>query len=120
MMKRGDVLNLDHPTQNVEVKFNKQGEFILSISNFEKTMGSNSDAFTSMREFIYHVLTALYKVEPDQVYQHINGNTYKVLFLANENTQREDYPVHVVYQGKNGLIWTKPLINFLNKMTRIK
>lgn len=51
-----------------------------------------------------------------KLYQHKNGNVYKVVLLTNENAQedkREEYPICVVYQGMvNGFIWSRTLSNW--------
>lgn len=51
-------------------------------------------------------------------YKHHNGNEYTVLQIANTHAESEDYPITVVYQGKNGKVWSKTLDNFNNKMKR--
>jgi hypothetical protein len=51
-----------------------------------------------------------------KTYQHNNGMTYEVLFIANENSTNEEYPETVVYQGLNGKVWTKTVENFKLKM----
>ena len=52
-------------------------------------------------------------------WQHKNGNIYVVIGLANEHSRNlEKYPVTVIYENPHsGTIWTKPLDNFLEKMT---
>lgn len=50
-------------------------------------------------------------------YRHNNGNTYKVLLIANNDSDNDKYPVTVVYQGFNKKIWAKSLDNFLLKMS---
>lgn len=57
--------------------------------------------------------------KPGEVYRHINGNFYEVMFLANTHSQHEDYPVTVIYRGANLKIWAKPLSNFNLKMTKV-
>lgn len=52
-------------------------------------------------------------------YKHRNGNIYEVLLIANENSDRAEYPITVVYVGANGNIWAKSLDNFLEKMTLV-
>lgn len=60
-------------------------------------------------------------VKPGQSWRHINGNEYEVLCIANEYSSRPaEYPMTVVYKGKNGKIWAKTMVNFLTKMTLIK
>lgn len=53
-------------------------------------------------------------------YRHPNGAEYVVIAIANEHSDREDeYPPAVVYQGDNGRVWTKPLKDFIRKMTLV-
>ena len=49
-------------------------------------------------------------------YNHNNGVTYKVLFIANEHSDNLSYPETIVYQGENAKVWTKTLVNFMEKM----
>ena len=56
--------------------------------------------------------------EPETLWRHHNGNVYIVLVVANVGSERDEYPPTVVYRGANGLVWAKPLSNFLEKMTR--
>lgn len=51
-------------------------------------------------------------------YIHHNGNEYEVILVANQHSDREDYPTTVVYSGKDGKIWSKTLEDFLSKMTK--
>lgn len=60
------------------------------------------------------------RIKPWSTWEHKNGNRYTVVFLANIHSNREEYPVTVVYKGDNGLIWTKPIENWYQKMTFIE
>lgn len=53
---------------------------------------------------------------PMQRWRHTNGNLYQVLSVSNLRSQRPEYPVTVTYQGTNGHVWSKTLVNFLRKM----
>jgi hypothetical protein len=54
------------------------------------------------------------------LWRHNNGVEYRVLYLANEKTADPiKYPVTVVYQGPNGLVWTRPMADWHRSMTRI-
>ena len=53
-------------------------------------------------------------------WKHSNGIVYKVLWIANEHSQRPDYPITVIYQGLNKKVWSKPLDNFLDRMEELK
>ncbi len=52
-------------------------------------------------------------------YKHRNGNMYTVIIIANEFSDRDEYPVTVVYQGDNGKVWAKPWHNFISRMTKV-
>lgn len=52
-------------------------------------------------------------------YKHENGNEYTVIAISNEHSEREEYQPRVVYQGDNGRVWDKPLIEFMSKMKLI-
>lgn len=53
-------------------------------------------------------------------WKHHNGNEYEILLLTNQYSNRPEYPPTVVYQGPNGKVWSKPLLNFLEKMTFVR
>lgn len=59
------------------------------------------------------------KPKAGEIYIHHNGIIYQVLYIANEESTNESYPETVVYQGNNGKVWTKPLNNFLEKMSKL-
>jgi len=51
-------------------------------------------------------------------WRHKNGCDYLVIGLANEATLSEaNYPVTVIYQGDNGLIWARPLSTWKDSFT---
>ena len=48
--------------------------------------------------------------EPEETWIHANGIPYKVLFIANDGSNRNpDYPTSVVYEGENGNKWVRAL-----------
>jgi hypothetical protein len=48
--------------------------------------------------------------EPDSVWQHKRGSFYKVVLIANKNSEiPQRYPVTVVYQSQQGDVRTMPL-----------
>lgn len=53
-------------------------------------------------------------------WRHHKGNEYEVLLLSNQYSQQPEYPPTVVYQGANGKVWSKSLVNFLKKMTFVR
>lgn len=52
-------------------------------------------------------------------WRHSNGTPYKVLVVANEDTESpDDYPVTVVYENReNGKVWCRPLSDWYRSMT---
>lgn len=58
-------------------------------------------------------------VKVDSRWKHRNGCEYTVTTLANVTSTRPEYPPTVVYRGDNGLVWTKTLKDFLDKMTPV-
>lgn len=52
-------------------------------------------------------------------WKHHNGIKYKVIAIANEESN-EKYPITVVYKGKNGKIWSRPLTDWYRSFTEIK
>jgi hypothetical protein len=54
-----------------------------------------------------------------ETWKHSNGNEYVIDKLANQYSDRAEYPPTVVYQGANGKVWSKTLLNFLRKMTYV-
>lgn len=52
---------------------------------------------------------------------HTNGNIYKVVTIANKDTEYPDkYPVTIVYSGQNGKIWSCPLSDWHRSMEETK
>ena len=49
---------------------------------------------------------------------HTNGVKYKVVAIANE-TNTEKYPLTIIYKGKNGKIWSRPLNDWYRSFTEI-
>lgn len=52
-------------------------------------------------------------------WRHTNGIKYKVILITNE-TDTEKYPLTVIYKGKNGKIWSRPLSDWYRSFTEIK
>jgi hypothetical protein len=52
-------------------------------------------------------------------WRHTNGIKYKVILITNE-ADTEKYPLTVVYKGKNGKIWSRPLSDWYRSFTEIK
>lgn len=53
-------------------------------------------------------------------WRHYNGNEYEVMYIANEHSERpDDFPMTVVYRGKDGRIWSRPLNEWLDRFTPI-
>lgn len=51
-------------------------------------------------------------------WKHTNGLKYKVIAITNElNTEK--YPTTVVYKGKNGKIWSRPLSDWYISFTEL-
>lgn len=54
---------------------------------------------------------------PGSQWQHHNGNLYEVLCIANEFSERPEYPPTVVYRGENGRIWSRLASDWARSMT---
>ncbi|TDX29149.1 hypothetical protein DFO67_108193 [Modicisalibacter xianhensis] len=54
-----------------------------------------------------------------ELYRHKNGTLYRVALVANQNSNRPEYPVIVNYTDDDGNTWAKTLGKFLSKMTRV-
>jgi hypothetical protein len=51
-------------------------------------------------------------------WRHHSGRVYVVLMVTNEASDRQDkFPTTAVYQGNNGKRWSRPVSEFLEKMT---
>ena len=116
-MRRGESITLPHPKTKLTVMFSYDGVFALSETN--ASTGSISAGFRSLKEFIHYVQNTYYIPVIGAKYQHINGNIYRVIQIANEGSLRPEYPPTVVYEGTNGKIWCKPMSNFITKMKRV-
>lgn len=57
------------------------------------------------------------------IWRHSNGAVYTVILLTNtegdDPAKREKYPPTVVYLGRNGKVWSRPLADWHRSMTRI-
>lgn len=54
------------------------------------------------------------------LWRHYNGNSYLVICITNADSEREDYPVTVVYQNiKNNTIWSRPFSRWHESMTPV-
>ena len=52
---------------------------------------------------------------------HTNGNKYRVIGIANRDSQHLDkYPVTVVYVGPNGKMWARSLEDWYRSMTQLE
>jgi hypothetical protein len=51
---------------------------------------------------------------------HNNGNVYEVLMLTNEASDREEYQPQVVYRGRNGNVWSRPLSDWGRSFKEVK
>lgn len=118
-MKRGDKITLPHVGYYLGVTFSDDGVFSLNSVSKDGSSNSYSGGYKSLSDFTNQIMY-YYDPKPGHVYQHLNGNIYEVLHIANEYSLRDDYPPTVVYKGANGNVWVKPLTNFMRKMTRIK
>jgi hypothetical protein len=55
--------------------------------------------------------------ELDSIWQHKRGSFYKVVLIANKNSEiPQRYPVTVVYQSKDGDVRTMPVDKWLSCM----
>ena len=46
----------------------------------------------------------------NSIWIHHNGNRYRVIFIANQESTQEKYPLTIVYENiKNGTVWTRPV-----------
>ena len=60
-----------------------------------------------------------YDVWVGEKYKHYNGNVYTVIHLANLK-ETDDYKTTVVYQGDNGLVWTRPIKDWNRSFTNLE
>lgn len=54
------------------------------------------------------------------LWTHHNGNEYVVVEIANDHSDRPEYPRTVIYRGRNGRTWAKTESNFLEKMQFVR
>ena len=118
-MTRGSQLTIPHAEYDLEINFSHEGKFSLIAYSKDGKACSTSSGYTSLKEFVAMAMY-YFQPKPGHTYQHINGNTYTVLHIANEGSLRPEYPPSVVYQGSNGAVWVKSVDVFMRKMKRIK
>ena len=60
-------------------------------------------------------------IVPDSVWMHVNGNKYRVLVIANVETERPvEYPPTVVYQNiDNGKVYSRLRSDWYRSMTKV-
>ena len=116
-MYKGQTASFNTPENIIDVNFDGVN-FNISIKDL-RGRASGIDGTKSLKEAV-HKIAVFYYPKKAQLYQHINGNIYTVMAIANEHSTRPEYPPTVVYRGENDLVWCKPLENFLRKMKRIK
>jgi hypothetical protein len=51
-------------------------------------------------------------------WRHTNGIKYKVILITNLDSVNEKYPTTVVYKGKNGKIWSRPLSDWYRSFSK--
>lgn len=119
LMHRGQEVRLDTVEDFIEVRFDTKGTFKISVNSRTGNSGSVY-ATESLKEAVLYIQENHYVPKVGHKYQHINGNVYTVIAIANMRSERPEYPPTVVYQGSNELVWCKPLVNFIAKMTRVK
>lgn len=56
------------------------------------------------------------------VWEHTNGNKYRVMLVTNNNDYKSDkYPATVVYENiVNGTHWPRPLSDWYRSMTLVR
>ena len=50
-------------------------------------------------------------------WKHRNGCKYTVVGVANTRYINPDYPIVIIYVGRNGHLWAKTLNDFMEKMS---
>lgn len=53
-------------------------------------------------------------------WRHRNGKKYTLVGIANTEHISLNYPIMVLYIGRNGDLWAKTLSNFMEKMTPLE
>lgn len=116
-MYKGQTASFNTPENIIDVNFDGTN-FNISIKDLTGR-ASGIDGTKSLKEAVRKI-AVFYYPKKAQLYQHINGNIYTIMAIANEHSTRPEYPPTVVYKGENDLVWCKPLENFLRKMKRIR
>lgn len=58
--------------------------------------------------------------EIGSTWRHKNGNEYEVLMVANMSSERDEYPITVVYRGQNDKVWCRTLSRWHGSMTALR
>ena len=53
------------------------------------------------------------------LWEHTNGNQYRIVGIANTENTNPKYPITVVYVGENQNLWAKTLDDFLRSMSPV-
>lgn len=60
------------------------------------------------------------KVQANWYWRNIKtGKEYRVVALANGESTRSGWPVTVVYEDADGMVWARPIEEWLARMERI-
>lgn len=57
------------------------------------------------------------KLKPGMVLRHHSGRVYTVVDIANEGSDKPEFPPMVYYIGANGQRWSRPLAEFEGRFT---
>ena len=55
-------------------------------------------------------------IKEGSMWEHHSGREYCVVGFANVAHLNAEYPIMVIYKGKNGNVWAKTLANFTRTM----
>ena len=53
------------------------------------------------------------------LWRHYKGDEYEVIIIANRAATKKNYPVTVIYRGRDGKVWSRPLSDWHTSMTEI-
>ena len=56
----------------------------------------------------------------DSVWKHRNGTHYTVRGFTNLSSTKVEYPATVIYEGPNGLIWSRPISDWRRSFTPVE
>lgn len=121
-MKNGKIIGYNYKSEKHRQAFNCLVDFELDYViqfngcdfGIRSVISEKMEELEVLDQFADPIYETTYP-NAGQEYRHENGNIYKVLYITNTANHNEKYLPQVVYQGRNGNVWSRPLVDWDGK-----